>query len=84
MRLLLPAAIVSLFLTGGASVTAAENPNELPGRSAINKDNRAMSFMEAKAKEAGWPGFIQNTDPFHPSMMLKISAPGNAVDYLRT
>mgnify|MGYP000222713308 CR=1 FL=1 len=46
--------------------------------------NRGMAFMEEKGKQAGWPGMIQNTDPFHPGMMLKINAEGNATEYLRT
>ncbi|MEA3189334.1 MAG: alpha-L-fucosidase 2 [Chthoniobacter sp.] len=46
---------------------------------------RGMGFMMDKAREAGWPGIIQNTDPFHPAFFFKITTPaGGARDYLRT
>ncbi|MFT4175530.1 MAG: glycoside hydrolase N-terminal domain-containing protein [Luteolibacter sp.] len=45
---------------------------------------RAIGFMMAKAKDKGWPGFIQNTDPFHPGFFFKIqSSVAQARDYLR-
>ena len=77
-----------LFLPLGSAEVVPNIGQSLPElRKTIREKGylRAMTFMEEKAKAAGWPGFLENTDPYHPAFFLKINAAtGPARDYLRT
>ena len=77
-----------LFLPLGSDEKVPDVGRFLPELRRIIKGqgyNRGMAFLEEKGQAAGWPGLLQNTDPYHPAFFLKISAPAeHASGYLRT